>query len=186
MCKTLPINYKIPAAASPLLLLPCISCCICMRLQSNYKIVEAMLYSNYPKPTPYPPCIRRHSSPSSPAMKSSRCRCRNRNPKRICSCLSPSLLAAEFAVIGKGQGAGRGRSREQQLLRSVAHLNLNLKHLHSSSVSSRSLQPWHISNGQLKVTKGKQDEFKQERDRDRERDRESRLATVEYIMKKLI
>lgn len=59
MCKTLPINYKIPAGPPTPTLLPFL-----LHLhappQSNYKIVEAMSYSNCDCNSLFD-CIRRHS-----------------------------------------------------------------------------------------------------------------------------
>lgn len=124
VCKTLPINYKIPTGPPPPVPLPSssfLACCICMRL---LKVITKLLK---PCRTPTPTATATPSSiayggipghKSSPAMKSSRCRCRNRNPKRISSCLftllSPLLsglaCTAEFAVIGKGQ---QGRQQGQ-------------------------------------------------------------------------
>lgn len=118
-----------PLPLSPLPL-SFLSCCICMRL---LKVITKLLKPcRTPTATATPSSIAYGGIPghkSSPAMKSSRCRCRNRNPKRICSCLflllSPFLSGfastAEFAVIGKGQqgrgreqGQSRGRGRNQQ------------------------------------------------------------------------
>lgn len=64
MCKTLPINYKIPACPPTPTLPPSTLLPFLLHLhappQSNYKIVEAMSYSNCDCNSLFD-CIRRHS-----------------------------------------------------------------------------------------------------------------------------
>lgn len=131
VCKTLPINYKIPAAAPLLLLLllPCLSfhapsiaSAAAAAFACASKVITKLL-KPCRTPTPQNTLLPLPSSTlgiplgahtaSSPAMKSSRCRCRNRNPQRICSCLSLYFLSLGCRIRCNWKGAGE-RSREQE------------------------------------------------------------------------
>lgn len=148
MCKTLPINYKIPACP-PTPTLPPFLLHLHAPPQSNYKIVEAMSYSNSNCDcNSLFDCIRRHSWAQklasyevvSLSLSKSKSETDLQLPLLVVVSV-PLGLRLHCRIRCNWKGAARQAGAEggtsSQPLRSVAHLNPNLKHLHSSSVSTQ-------------------------------------------------